>query len=166
METKGKTLFERFHSLIGNKADCWEWGGYIDNFGYGRIMTKGGPTRAHRVSYLLHHGEIPRGSYILHKCDNRKCVNPAHLYAGNARQNAADKVNRGRAYTGNHKGIVHPQAKLTEADVYAIRASASPNPELAKMYGVTASAICMIKRRRTWSHLPEKEYFNGNQAIE
>ena len=151
-------LYERFLTFVVKLEDCWEWSGYVDNHGYGRIMTDRGPVRAHRVSYVLHHGEVPGGQYVLHHCDNRKCVNPTHLYVGTHSQNMRDKVQRGRAFTGDAKGgEAHGRAKLTDEQVYKIRASDKPNPTLARQYGVTPSAIGLIKRRKTWVHLTEKE---------
>lgn len=146
-------LYERFLSFVVKSEGCWEWSGYIDNKGYGRIMTDRGPVRAHRVSYVLHHGEVPGRLYVLHHCDNRKCVNPIHLYVGTHTQNMKDKVQRGRSFTGDQKGEAHGRAKLTNEQVYAIRASDKPNPMLARRYGLTPSAIGMIKRRKTWAHL-------------
>lgn len=157
MARKPKSIRDRLLSRVVVLDGCWEWSGYIDNYGYGRIMTKDGPQRTHRVSYCVHHGEIPSGLSVLHHCDNRKCINPAHIYVGTQKQNMADKVGRGRALTGNNRGTAHPAAKIADADVYEIRKSKDSNPTLAKKYGLTPAAIGMVKRRRTWSHLPEKD---------
>lgn len=144
---------ERFFRFFEKSNGCWNWKGYKDACGYGRIAAKGGPIRAHRVSYEIHHGPIPEGKYVLHTCDNPACVNPDHLYAGTHLENMADKVNRGRAFTGDHKGEKHPQAKLKEIDVPTIRTSPESNQTLAKRYGISPSAIGLVKRRRTWSHI-------------
>ncbi len=145
--------FDRLLSHIVKKDGCWKWNGYKDPGGYGRLMMPGGPIRAHRLSYIFHCGPIPCGKYVLHRCDNPECTNPDHLYVGSHADNMADKVSRGRAYTGSHAGELHGMSKLKETDVRMIRASAEPNPVLARKFGVTPSAIGLIKRRKTWSHL-------------
>lgn len=156
MARKGRrSVYERLMSHVVKSEGCWGWDGYIDNFGYGRLMMPGGPVRAHRLSYVLHSGEIPKGKYVLHRCDNRVCTNPDHLYVGTAADNAADMVSRGRRYTGvPDVGEAHHQAKLTESAVLAIRAANESTHELAHRYGVSASAIGLVKRRVTWRHLP------------
>lgn len=71
---------------------CWEWVGNKNYSGYGTYNKQ----RAHRLVYKLLNGEIPNGMHILHKCDNRACVRPEHLYAGTHTDNMKDKVNKGR----------------------------------------------------------------------
>lgn len=75
---------------------CWEWTGPLHNSGYGAISAWNYPWKSHRLSWVLHNGAIPDGQWVLHHCDNRTCVNPDHLYLGNAQQNTNDKLNRGR----------------------------------------------------------------------
>lgn len=98
---KGSTLRNRFikYILIGlDKDKCWEWLGYIDRYGYGCISH--GETnrrlRAHRVSWNIFVGSIPDGVDVLHKCDNRKCVNPNHLFLGSHEDNMRDMAQKGR----------------------------------------------------------------------
>lgn len=79
---------ERFHGrYIVSENTCWEWQGSRSPEGYGRIGTPIGPVYAHRVSYEIHHGPIPEGRVVDHICNNRCCVNPAHLQAITHRQN-------------------------------------------------------------------------------
>ena len=78
---------------------CWDWVGARDTFGYGVIGRGGrgrGHTGAHRVSWQIHRGPIPPGMYVLHRCDNPPCSNPAHLFLGTHRDNVADMVAKGR----------------------------------------------------------------------
>lgn len=88
---------DRFWSNVKTGSDCWEWRGSLFPNGYGIFYVNDKSVRAHRYSYELHKGTIPKGKMILHSCDNRKCVNPDHLRAGTARDNIMDALERGRA---------------------------------------------------------------------
>src|SRR5690606_18431715 len=95
---KPKSLEERFWSKVTKGESCWEWGGYVDKqSGYGKLaMRPGPPTGAHRVSWQLHNGPIPEGMWVLHSCDNPKCVRPDHLFLGTPLDNSRDMVSKGR----------------------------------------------------------------------
>jgi hypothetical protein len=84
-------------SVTGDPSDCWEWTGAIDpQTGYGRIGAFGSSPGAHRVSYELAHEFVPDGMLVCHTCDNRKCVNPGHLYVGTYSDNIRDAYRRTR----------------------------------------------------------------------
>lgn len=83
----------------GQPDECWEWDGCRNGKGYGQFCN----TRAHRFSYMVYVGKIPDGLFVCHHCDNPPCVNPAHLYAGTAKDNVRDCIARGR-FAGNQRG--------------------------------------------------------------
>lgn len=94
---------QKLFASIEKKANgCWEWKKARHRQGYGHFPYKKRLHLAHRISWLLHHGPIPEGICVLHKCDNPPCCNPDHLFLGTYQTNAIDCVQKGRAkrYTG------------------------------------------------------------------
>ncbi len=86
---------------IGSTDECWPWTGYIDRCtGYGLVATAEinpkRPTTTHRVAFYLTYGPIPKGVCVLHKCDNRPCCNPNHLFDGTKKDNTQDMIKKGR----------------------------------------------------------------------
>ena len=134
---------------------CWLWRGTIRDKGYGTLGHGGKMLRAHRVAYELFVGPIPRGLSVLHSCptrDNPACVQPAHLRVGLHPDNMADAVARG-SYAGEGNG----RAKLTTADVRAIRAAAPRGRQLAlalaEQYGVSHGQVYLIWSGKAWRHV-------------
>src|SRR5207302_5572975 len=86
-------LVERFWAKVEKGPDCWPWKACLRN-GYGMINA---PEKyAHRFSYELNNGPIPKGKYVLHRCDNRACVRPEHLILGTQKENLIDMMRKGR----------------------------------------------------------------------
>ena len=146
-----RTLQQRFDEKyeVDVVSGCWEWIAGLRH-GYGLIWD-GNPVGAHRVSFRLHRGSIPDGLCVLHHCDKRPCVNPAHLFLGTKADNATDRDKKGRL--GPHKGVFNGNAKLTDAQVLEIRASGRTPHSLAKQFGVTHIHIYSIFNRKTWKHI-------------
>lgn len=136
---------------------CWIWRGSININGYGRFAPGGNRTKriaAHRVSYELLVSPIPNGLLVCHKCDNRRCVNPEHLFLGTITDNIQDMVNKDRHMRGERNG----QAVLTSEQVLEIRRKYVKGKygisRLAKEFGVSKSNIFDIVNRNIWKHLP------------
>lgn len=94
---------KRFWPKVKKSSLCWEWTGALTGRGYGQMWMPGGKVKAHRLSWEIHRGSIPKGIYVLHDCDNPRCVNPHHLFLGTAKSNRLDAVLKGR----NWKGKTH-----------------------------------------------------------
>lgn len=146
---------ERFWKFVtpGPFTDCWEWMGALRN-GYGVLNVAYKVVYAHRFSYELHFGPLEDGDNILHKCDNRKCCNPYHLFAGTKGDNVRDMYAKGRGKGGAKKG--RKAFSLTEEQVREIRHLAANGlryPALAKQFGISISAISMIVTHKRWSHV-------------
>lgn len=150
--TRVLTDDERFWLRVTKTDSCWNWNGVpVDGYGYFRAGGK--RWRAHRYSYFLAHGTIPLLD-VLHSCDNRLCVNPAHLREGTAKDNAQDKVLRNRQ--AKLKGEDHGASKLSAESVRQIRRLINEGVKqtvIAEMFHVMPSTITAIKHKRSWGHL-------------
>ena len=162
------SALRRFLSKCDASGDCWQWSGSVTEKGYGRFSYNGKAERAHRVSWLLHFGPIPRGMLVCHRCDNPGCVNPAHLFLGDAAANTADMDAKGRRVNAPLSGSSHyahqdpdrvvrgeqsGAAKLSVQDVLAIRAAQGRQQDIADRFGVTQAAVSSIRLRKTWAHV-------------
>jgi hypothetical protein len=89
-----ESLAQRFWLKVVKETPtfCWAWSGRKDKAGYGLISN----NRAHRISYEIHKGEIPRGMFVCHRCDNPECCNPDHLFLGTAYDNNIDRAMKTR----------------------------------------------------------------------
>lgn len=143
---------------------CWWWTGTYFNVGYGKITRGRTHVLAHRVAWELFCGAVPPGLCVLHRCDNRECVNPAHLFLGTRGDNNTDRARKGRGADGDRNGSrTHPErlrrgetchlAKLTVRAVRAMRHAHGTQAEIARRFGVSESAARAVLLRKTWKHV-------------
>lgn len=155
-------LFWRYVVKLGR--ECWIWTGCVtapdspDN-GYGVFYTPRGPNcrgrmRAHRAAWILTHGAIRGGMMVCHKCDNRLCVNPAHLFLGTHDDNMRDKAQKG--HNVRFPGEKNPNSRLSTNDVMRIRkarAAGTSAKALGARFKVHSGTIDAICARRIWKHV-------------
>ena len=181
--TRPSRVKERFFSRIQKTDNCWNWTGHIEYNGYGSMSIKHKNRSTHRISYEIHFGKIPDGLCVLHKCDNKKCVNPSHLFLGTQLDNVKDRDQKGHTAKGaTHGSKTHPErvprgdkngmrthpekvrkgeqvntVKLTEKQVLKIRkmyrTGKYTQKQLAKIFNVNQTNISWIVTNRTWKCL-------------
>jgi len=137
-----------------SSSECWEWAGGLRD-GYGRIKINYKNYNAHRLVYELTYGLIPKGMCVLHKCDNRKCCNPEHLFLGTNNDNVKDKVSKNRqSHISINNGELCGTHKLITEQVVQIRLLYTTKKYsqrmLAKIYNVSQTTIWEILNNYTW----------------
>lgn len=144
-----RDINERFWKKVDikNLDKCWEWKAGLFPNNYGKFYVDGKTLYAHRVAWELTNEYIPKGKLVLHRCDNKKCVNPGHLYLGTYSDNSRDKWTRNPIPL---EAISH--AKLHEGEIWLIRKLLKEGKrivnqtEIGKMFGVAQTTISLIKR--------------------
>lgn len=149
---------KRLLSQVERADGCWEWRGRKVR-GYGVMNVHRGDRatkyvrytmlRVHRYMYSEFVGPIPNGALVCHRCDNRSCVNPDHLFVGTPADNSRDMVRKGR----QARGVRNSQSKLTPGDVRAIRASPLSLRAIADRYGMSPSQMHRIRAGLSWTHV-------------
>jgi hypothetical protein len=162
-DTRIRTVAERFWAKVNKNtpSGCWEWTAYRNPAGYGVFGLSHdkykGPSvliLAHRMSWTMANGPIPKGQYVLHRCDNPSCVNPEHLWLGSIADNQQDMSKKGRSRSGGPSGEENGNARLTREVVREIRSRKVSEglsaEKLSAIYHVAASTIRQIVRGETW----------------
>jgi len=137
-------IAKAFALKVAKACGCWEWTGLKDKDGYGLFPYARKLHRASKIALELDGRAVPSGMYACHTCDNPGCVRPDHLYPGTPTQNVADMISRGRSRIS---------AKLTAADVIAIRSATGSHRQIAGRFGVSPSNVTQIRQRKTWRHV-------------
>jgi hypothetical protein len=139
--------------LIDQKG-CWNWTDHLEVRGYGRATYNGKTYPAHRLSYMCFEKKIPKGLLVCHKCDNRRCVNPEHLYLGTHHDNSLDRGKRN--LKSFQRGESHGNCKFSDAIILEVRKKHSEGQsrsQISKIYNIKYSAVCKIIRRESWNHI-------------
>ncbi len=144
-------------AIPDSATGCWNWNGSRGKNGYGTVTFNYRTFTTHRLAYQLHHGVKPGKRWVLHRCDNRLCVNPGHLFLGTALDNVRDMMAKGRDYRGDTpRGARHHSAKLTEHDVCTMRTLfrwGMRMAHIAQSYGVMHTTAKNAVEGRTWRHV-------------
>lgn len=143
-----------FWSKVAIVDDCWLWQGGLAPSGYGYFTIK--PVRnvhAHRAAWILTFGAIPDGLFVLHGCDNKRCVNPAHLFLGTQRDNIRDFDGKGL----RQRGEQHPRTRHTAEDIREMRRLRAEEGlsfrAIGQRFGIRAEAVWKIFHGKRWGHV-------------
>lgn len=149
------SIEQRLKNYVETKNGCWNFLGNKDKDGYGVFgYGRGTQLRAHRASFQFHKKTSIDGFLVCHSCDNPSCINPNHLFLGNAKDNTQDMIKKGRR--ANLIGSNHPLSKLSDIDVICIkqqRLLGKNLKDIANQFGITFQTVSEICKGKTWKHL-------------
>jgi DNA-binding XRE family transcriptional regulator len=151
-----ESVIARFWPKVISKPEdgCWIWGASKNSMGYGQLRIDHRPYLAHRISYVIEHGDIPDGLVVRHRCDTPLCIRPSHLEIGTQSDNVKDMRNRGRAKYLGAPGERNGSAKLSDEQVREIRKDQTHElARLAREYGVTPTTIWMIQAGKSRTNI-------------
>lgn len=165
-----KKVEKRLLNQSKRVGECLEWTGRLNPMGYGIFKLRSSETKGltyvtpkrsnislstHRVAYKIWVGDIPKGLYVLHRCDNRLCIEPSHMYLGTHQDNMNDMMKKNRQ--NKRPGALHHMTNFTEKEIIEIRRLWKEGLEtqtgLSRKYKVGLSTIHNIVRRKTWAHI-------------
>jgi hypothetical protein len=139
------------HYTVNSPSGCWEWTKARSGAGYGQLWDGERVVYVHRLVYEQACGPIPEGMEVCHRCDNPPCRRLDHLFLGTHKQNFEDAAAKGRV--GGPPGERCGAAKLTDAQVRAIRADPRTNRVVCVDYGISSRNVSSIRLRQTWRHV-------------
>lgn len=153
----------RFFSKISIKSgdECWNWNSTLTHQGYGHFTLNGKKVMAHRLVYFIFNGVLPlydengKEIFVLHRCDNRVCCNPSHLYIGTHQDNMRDRQERKGTVRGEQNG----KSIFNNNQVYEIKeliARGFPNNKIASLYNTSRQTINAIRKGISWGHIKRK----------
>ena len=147
-----KYIDRLWSNVTRNAGDgCWEWTGWKTVKGYGVMqMGRGRAMRVHRLSWLVHNGELASDALVCHRCDNPSCVRPSHLFVGTSKDNNDDMLRKGRQRWcfGESNGV----SIITAEQARSIYLDPRLRREIAADHNICLSLVTEIKRRHLWSH--------------
>lgn len=134
---------------------CWVWTACRKRDGYGRFLLNNKARNAHRVSWWLHHGEVPPELCVLHRCDTPACVRPEHLFLDTKADNHDDMLAKGRRVVA--RGEKHGNAKLSDLKVQVMRFlernTSLTHDTIGMLFGVNDATAQKAIRGTQWSHV-------------
>lgn len=139
------------HHTVDEESGCWNFAGAINSSGYGSVGIGGKTISAHRLAYEAANGPIQGAWSVCHHCDNRACVNPAHLFLGTTADNMKDRDQKGRG----RKWHSVESRKLTPEQVREIRGRTDSTSALAARFGVSSQTVWAIQVGRKWRTLTQ-----------
>jgi HNH endonuclease len=134
-----------------NPHGCWDWTGKLRLHGYGVMNVGHKAIKAHRLSWLVNHGDLPVDKLVCHTCDNPKCVRPDHLFLGTPAENAADMVRKGRHRTGKRrssKGATNATPELLCQEIIELCRGGMTFKAIAKSVNLHRSTVSSICKKR------------------
>lgn len=150
MSVSPRPLIDRFTEKVEKTDGCWIWKAADNGNGYGAFsISRGRAKTAHRVAYEMAIGPIPKGMSVCHHCDNRRCVNPSHLFLGTLEDNMRDMVSKDRQAKGESNGQCVLTAMLA-CQARAERKRGRKLREIARDLGVSQSCVWKIVHNKTW----------------
>ncbi len=150
MTKPGLPLSERMALKVVRGAGCWGWTGAENRFGYGVIGTgpaSAKPRLAHRVRWELVNGPIPPGLYVLHRCDNPPCTNPAHLFLGTYADNVHDMIDKGRRPRRNAPRGTGSNPRVSVAVAAEILSADGSHAAVGRRFGVSPVTVSRLRRK-------------------
>lgn len=145
---------DRFWSKVKKTKGCWDWTGHKHRQGYGFIDINSIGKLAHRISWIINKGNIPKNLFVLHKCDNPSCVNPGHLFLGTQTDNMRDMFKKNR--NADVSGEKNPNRILSKLDVLKIRKLLKLRisyKEIAKKFGISYGNVNNIVSGYAWKNI-------------